>query len=385
MSERTRRSGRSSARGAEPPLPKVDQWFRSSNDIRLGFASGNSFELKPVRYAAIGNMAIYEGDIAIGTVDEIERVARAVSDPVALPLNGVAISGDRFRWPNGVIPYVIDPGLSNPQRVLDAIRHWTERTPIRLVPREAGNDAHQNYVSFEERDGCWSEVGMRGGKQVISIGVNCGVGQAIHEVGHAVGLWHEQSREDRDQFVEILWENVVPGLEHNFTKHVSDGDDVGVYDYGSIMHYPALAFSANGQPTIVPKQGAVIGQRAGLSELDIAAVRALYRSAPTAGPTGPQPGAGPGPGPGPGPEPGTGRQGAQLLGTIPPWDSRRWITADWPIEAALVWNIIPSPASTRVEWNVVTERQGDAQLRYYICVRNLSDRETTVEARYVML
>lgn len=288
MSDSIRRNKRAPTRTAAAPkpkardeavssdttesLPNVDQWFRSSDDVRLGFASGNSFELKQVRYAAIGNMAIFEGDIALGTVEYIERVAHAVSDPGSVPLNGVAITGERFRWPGGVIPYVIDPGLSNPQRVLDAIDHWTARTPIRLVPREADNPAHQNYVSFEEQDGCWSEVGMRGGKQVVSIGLNCGVGQAIHEIGHAVGLWHEQSREDRDQFVEILWENIVSGLEHNFTQHISDGDDVGTYDYGSIMHYPALAFSANGQPTIVPKQGVVIGQRNGLSDLDIAAV-----------------------------------------------------------------------------------------------------------------
>src|SRR5690606_6867707 len=129
------------------------------------------------------------------------------------------------------------------------------RTGIQLVPRDPANPAHENYVSFEERDGCWSEVGMRGGKQVVSIGPSCGVGQAIHEIGHVVGLWHEHSRQDRDQHVEVLWQNIRSGMEHNFTQHISDGDDIGPYDYSSIMHYPALAFSANGQPTIVPRQG----------------------------------------------------------------------------------------------------------------------------------
>ncbi|MEO5711622.1 MAG: M12 family metallopeptidase [Nocardioidaceae bacterium] len=60
-------------------------------------------------------------------------------------------------------------------------------------------------------------------------------GNAIHEIGHTVGMWHEQSRQDRDAFVTIHWANIQTGLEHNFNQHVSDGDNVGNYDYGSIM------------------------------------------------------------------------------------------------------------------------------------------------------
>jgi hypothetical protein len=81
------------------------------------------------------------------------------------------------------------------------------------------------------------------GQQTISLGAGCTTGSAIHEIGHAVGLWHEQSREDRDLFVTINWQNIEPGKEHNFDQHITDGDDIGTYDYGSIMHYPRTAFS----------------------------------------------------------------------------------------------------------------------------------------------
>jgi hypothetical protein len=92
-----------------------------------------------------------------------------------------------------------------------------------------------------------------------------------------VGLWHEQSREDRDLFVTINWQNIQAGMAAQFNQHITDGDDLGAYDYGSIMHYPRTAFSANGQETITPTDpNAQIGQRTGLSQGDIAAVQALY-------------------------------------------------------------------------------------------------------------
>lgn len=119
---------------------------------------------------------------------------------------------------------------------------------------------------------------MQGGKQDIGLATGCGFGATVHEIGHAWGLWHEQSREDRDSKVQILWQNIEAGKEHNFNQHITDGDDVGSYDYGSIMHYGRCAFSKNGQPTIesIPP-GKTLGQRNGLSPLDIAAVQSIYQ------------------------------------------------------------------------------------------------------------
>ena len=50
-----------------------------------------------------------------------------------------AIVGTQFRWKNNTIPFQIDPTLPNPQRVLDAIKHWEDNTPIRLVERDAAD------------------------------------------------------------------------------------------------------------------------------------------------------------------------------------------------------------------------------------------------------
>merc|ERR1712048_166201 len=103
----------------------------------------------------------------------------------------------------------------------------------------------------------------------------------MHEVMHALGFYHEQSRPGRDEYVEIFWENIQPGQEHNFIKYKNNEVDVlgAPYDYSSIMHYGKYSFALDAKaPTIqgIHNKAQTLGQRSALSPTDIFQINELY-------------------------------------------------------------------------------------------------------------
>ena len=179
---------------------------------------------------------------------------------------GWASPGDGFDGHGGVVPYEIHSGLTNQARVTSAITHWQQRTHIRFVRRTSANASR--YPELRP---------VHSRHRLLVAGRHAGRAPR-HRAGRRLrtGCDHPRDRpcrravaraepEDRNTFIRINFQPTSrPGREHNFNQHITDGDDYGRYDFGSIMHYGATAFSRNGRPTIVPlRPGVTIGQRSG--------------------------------------------------------------------------------------------------------------------------
>uniref|UniRef100_A0A0N5AIE8 Metalloendopeptidase n=1 Tax=Syphacia muris TaxID=451379 RepID=A0A0N5AIE8_9BILA len=234
----------------------------------------------------IDDSSMYNPDRFEGDIINPGLTSRTVKSFVgeADPTNITGIMRNAVRqtylmWTDARIPYTISSQYSSYSRskIAEAIEEYRRLTCIDFAPKSA---ADQDYIHIVPDDGCYSLVGRVGGKQPVSLGDGCiQKGIIIHELMHAVGFFHEQSRADRDDYVVINWSNVESGLQDQFDKYSLNminhlGTD---YDYGSVMHYAPTAFSKNGKPTIEPKKkGVEIGQRVGFSENDLYKINKLY-------------------------------------------------------------------------------------------------------------
>jgi hypothetical protein len=266
----------------------------------------------------IDGLAIVEGDIILGDAAELEQLAEEadaidaigpessiISRELCWTFLGIDIHCERYRWPNATVPYTFANDWDDPAFVGDenfdmrsTIRAAMEAieavTAVRFVPRTSQDD----YVRFQDGDGCSSMVGRQGGRQDVNLALGCNSTWIVaHEILHALGFNHEQSRDNRDGFVTINWSNIIEDKRHNF--EIADYSwDFAAYDYDSLMHYGPFAFCRKdaagacvGQTITTIPAGTAIGQRSRLSTTDIAAVNHIYPGEPpTIDVTSPSPG-----------------------------------------------------------------------------------------------
>ena len=206
-----------------------------------------------------------------------------------------AVANESMLWPNAEVPYHFSSNLSSDLRlrIRKAMDHWEDHTCLRFTAHINGESDYVECTTI--LNACIAHLGKVGGPQIINIYSDCSFETAVHEIGHAVGFWHEQSRPDRDNYVRINESNVMIGKKHNFMKQTNtEVNSRGYeYDYGSIMHYSERAFVQKNctgcktieitNITVYIKQGLpVLGQSKELSTGDIQQANILY-SCPKSG------------------------------------------------------------------------------------------------------
>lgn len=197
------------------------------------------------------------------------QARRAPADPGSVW--GTSTYGDF--WPNGTVPYVISSDYTDVRRtaIVDAMNDWSRAAPgVSFRPKTA-SDTSWISVEVDSKDSskCNSGYGRIDGARVVHLATRCidnGSFSRHHELGHALGLQHEHTRADRDNFV------VVSGGDN---YQIDSGADMFQYDFDSIMHYSLSSHIALAPGVVVPP-GVTVGQRTHLSSTDIASMNAIY-------------------------------------------------------------------------------------------------------------
>lgn len=194
-------------------------------------------------------------------------------------------------WENGYVPYEI-AGNASPflKDVIElSVKFLNQKTNICLSPRN-GEPDYIIFIPTIENGGFSEGVGKKGGSQFIKFGQKTDrdrlVSTIVHEILHAIGLFHEHQLPNRDTYLNIKWSNICPDYQYAFYKLNAwpPGYPRG-YSYQSIMHYAPCGFSINNDCVMECKDyktGAIvdcpesIGQRKSLTGKDIQVINTLY-------------------------------------------------------------------------------------------------------------
>jgi hypothetical protein len=252
-------------------------------EVRTGIFRGMkvTYNWFPSKESNRTGKAIFQGDIILDHVDQLPY-----NGPIQ---NGMGLAYTQYLWPKVgsvyQVPYIIDPSSGDQANLNTAIGEFNNE--FAGVIQFVAHSTETDYVNFDFdpnnfSGSCEAYEGRVGGEQTVGGSASCTIATILHEMGHTVGVWHEQTRPDRDSYVAVNYEAVIKGSRGNFDKLLDDNQVLSPFDYASVMEYPAFSFSRNGQPCIesIPA-GIPLSNPAGYSAADIDGIDRLYGAIPT--------------------------------------------------------------------------------------------------------
>jgi hypothetical protein len=219
-----------------------------------------------VDFKVVDGLAVAYGDVILGKTEDPEiKQGMAYVTPPEL-------------WDPPEIPYAISSDLTRPERVQKAVDYFNTHTGVTFVPFDNQPDAliFQKGPQF-----CLSTLGKSGGMQPIKLADSCEWPQVVHEMMHSLGFIHEQSRPDRDSYIEILWPNINDDQQTQFAmvpESLAIAERNSSFDYQSIMLYPPTLFAKSaGSLTMHSRTAQPIAPvTEGLSNGDLQKLNQLY-------------------------------------------------------------------------------------------------------------
>ena len=156
-------------------------------------------------------------------------------------------------WENGIVPYFLSGSFSSSDidDIDRAMETWEEACGVlfqKVSPRSYAYEIRRITVNQ------WSSsIGENNVFNFMTFDSGTPkYGHIVHELGHCIGPLHEHQRPDRDEHMNVYYQNIYPEYRHNFDKRDNPLIIESNYDYdcNSIMHYYEDAFTMNGEDTI---------------------------------------------------------------------------------------------------------------------------------------